>query len=135
MTASKRVLVIDDESTREALQIILESEGCEVLLAEHGQAGLTEIASYTPDVILLDMRMPVMDGRAFTDAYHRLPGPHAPIIVITAAADAARSATEVGAACCVPKPFGISELLEALEQADRWAWLRRALSSRSLPDR
>ena len=117
MNGLKRVLIVEnDPYTRRALQIMLEMEGYEVLEAEHGEAALVQIAQTIPDVILLDMRMPVMDGWAFAKAYRRTPGPHAPIIVLTAAADAARDTAELGAWGFVPKPFGVLDLLNAIQR-------------------
>jgi CheY-like chemotaxis protein len=113
----KRVLVVDDDTpTREAVEAILDDEGYEVRTAQHGQEALERLASWTPDAILLDMRMPVMDGWAFAEQYRRTSGPHAPILVLTAAADASRSAREIGATGTVPKPFSIGDLLAALER-------------------
>jgi CheY-like chemotaxis protein len=112
-----RVLVVeDDPDLRQALRTVLESESYEILVAEHGEDALAQIVDITPDVILLDMRMPRMDGWAFADRYRQMPGPHAPIIVISAAADAARNATEIGAAGYVPKPFEIARLLAAIDR-------------------
>lgn len=109
------LVVEDDPDTREALQTVLELEGYEVLTAEHGHDALARIYDVNPDVILLDMRMPIMDGWTFARMYRQRPGPLAPIIALTAAADAARVAVEIGAAACVPKPFGVRDLLNAIE--------------------
>lgn len=57
------VLVVDDEQyIRESYQELLTAEGYSVITANHGQAGLTLATQYKPDVILLDIMMPVMDG-------------------------------------------------------------------------
>lgn len=110
------LIVEDDPDTREALQAVLELEGYEVIVAEHGQEALDRIRDVTPDVILLDMRMPIMDGGTFARTYRQQPGPLAPIIALTAAADAADVATRIGAAACVPKPFGVQDLLRTIER-------------------
>jgi CheY-like chemotaxis protein len=90
----------------------LTDEGYDVLRAEHGAAALDIIAANgNPSLILLDMRMPVMDGWQFSREYRQLAGPHAPIIVLTAAADAARSAQQIDADDFLPKPFDLEDLL------------------------
>jgi len=62
----KRILIIEDEKPlREAFAYLLKSEGFEVILAENGKIGLAKLSETTPDLILLDMLMPVMDGMSF----------------------------------------------------------------------
>src|SRR5437016_11263308 len=88
LPSSPRVLVVDDDrAVRDAFQLTLEIEGYEVVVAEHGEDALAKIKEAAPAVILLDVRMPVMDGPTFAQTYHKWPGPHAPIIVITATTD------------------------------------------------
>ncbi len=119
MTSSRLVLVVeDDPDTQQALRSVLEMESYQILVAEHGEDALAQIARVAPDVILLDMRMPRMDGWTFAEKYRQVPGPHAPIIVLSAAADAARNAAEIGAAGYVPKPFEIIRLLDAIARCD-----------------
>ena len=110
-----RVLVVDDEPPiRELMRLVLEEEGYEVATASNGQDALDRVQAFAPDVILLDMSMPVMDGRAFAQAYRDrgAPPPLAPIIVVTAAGDAATRAVQLRAAGFLAKPFDI-ELLAA----------------------
>lgn len=62
----KRVLIIEDEKPlREAFTFLLKSEGFSVAAAENGKVGLAKLRSFRPDLILLDMIMPVMDGLTF----------------------------------------------------------------------
>jgi CheY-like chemotaxis protein len=117
MIEPRRVLVVDDdESIRDLVEMALSSEGHQVMTAPHGAAALEAIAISPPDVILLDMKMPVMDGWAFTRAYREVPGPHAPIIVVTAAQDAASRAADVAADGHLPKPFDLDELYRVVEE-------------------
>jgi two-component system OmpR family response regulator len=117
MTERKRVLVVDDDPyTREAIEEILVYEGHEALLAEDGRAALALASTQRPDLILLDMRMPIMSGSDFAAAYRETPGPHAPIIVVTATVDAEAAAKKIGAAGYLAKPFGLDELLDLLER-------------------
>jgi two-component system, chemotaxis family, chemotaxis protein CheY len=106
------VLVVDDdESIRQFIRLALTMEGYEVLTAADGQAALDAVTARPPRLILLDMRMPVMDGWGFARAYRQRPGPHAAIVVLTAARDAAASAAAVEADDFLPKPFELKELL------------------------
>jgi CheY-like chemotaxis protein len=117
---SKRVLIVDDDpDIREIVMLTLSDEGYEVVTAPHGAAALDRAAELPPDAILLDMRMPVMDGWAFAAAYRRTPDPHAPVVVMTAAADAAAWAAQVGAAAVLPKPFQLDALCAAVERITR----------------
>ncbi len=110
------VLVVDDDQPiRTVVTWILEDEGYRVDSAVHGKAALEAIAHEAPRAILLDMRMPVMDGWAFASAYRSMPGPHAPIIVMTASQTSAEWCAEVHADGCLHKPFEMTELLETLE--------------------
>lgn len=66
-----RILIIEDEKPlREAFAFLLESEGYEVSLAENGKVGLQKLRSFKPDLIILDMLMPIMDGREFLEKAH-----------------------------------------------------------------
>jgi two-component system chemotaxis response regulator CheY len=116
VSAEHPVLVVDDdEEIREFVDMALSSEGYEVVSAPHGAAALELIQQRSPSMILLDMRMPVMDGWAFARAYRERPGPHAPIIVVTAAQDAADRAAQIDADGFLSKPFGLDELLMLID--------------------
>ena len=117
MSDPRRVLVVDDdESIRELVEMALSSEGHLVMTAPHGAAALDVIARTPPDVILLDMKMPVMDGWEFARAYRQVPGQHAPIVVVTAAQDAASRAAEVAADGHLPKPFDLEDLFRVVDE-------------------
>ena len=112
-----RVLVIDDEpDIRATVSAMLETEGYDVDEAANGADALTAIEARPPDLILLDMRMPVLDGWGFASELRRR-GHGTPIVVMTAARDAARWAAEIAAAAFVAKPFGLDDLITAVEQA------------------
>jgi two-component system alkaline phosphatase synthesis response regulator PhoP len=62
----KKVLIIEDEKPlRDVYALILEKEGFEVSSAENGQVGIKKLHSFKPDLIILDMLMPIMDGISF----------------------------------------------------------------------
>jgi two-component system, chemotaxis family, chemotaxis protein CheY len=112
---SGTILVVDDDETlRWVLFWVLTDEGYSVMEAPDGAVALARVHEATPSLILLDMRMPVLDGWEFARRYRALPGPHAPIICVTAAAsaeDVATRAAQIGAAASLSKPFNLDELL------------------------
>lgn len=106
------VLVVDDDaSIRDLIEMALADCGYAVEAAADGAAALEVIRYTRPSVILLDMRMPVMDGWEFSRAYRNLPGPHVPIVVLTAARDAGQRAAEISADAFLGKPFDLNDLL------------------------
>ncbi|MBI4493701.1 MAG: response regulator transcription factor [Chloroflexi bacterium] len=117
MKEAPRVLVVDvDESIREFVGLALADEGYEVVTAHHGAAALERIAQLPPHLILLDVRMPIMDGWAFVRAYREQPGPHAPIIILTAAREVAERRVQMDAEAQLAKPFDLNELLALVDQ-------------------
>jgi CheY-like chemotaxis protein len=111
------VLVVDDEADiRATVSAMLEIEGYAVTEAANGADALHAVEQREPDVILLDMRMPVLDGWGFASEMRRR-GHRIPIVVMTAARDAARWAGEIAAAAFVAKPFGLDDLITAVERA------------------
>lgn len=115
-----RILVIeDDEAIAELVHLVLTDHGHSVTIAANGLLGLEAVAANGPDLILLDMLMPRLDGWGFAAAYQERPGPHAPVVVMSAAADAARRASEIHAQGVLPKPFGLDDLCAAIDQFDR----------------
>ena len=120
---NSRVLVIEDEvAMRRALGISLRARGYEVELGETGAKGLELAARHHPDVIILDLGLPDIDG---VDVARALRGwTNVPIIVLSARdAEAMKvEALDAGADDYVTKPFGMDELLARLRAA-----LRRAV--------
>jgi CheY-like chemotaxis protein len=113
------VLVVDDEADiRATVSAMLEIEGYAVAEAANGADALNAVERQEPDLILLDMRMPVLDGWGFASEMRKR-GHRVPIVVMTAARDAARWAGEIAAAAFVAKPFGFDDLMKAVEQARR----------------
>jgi CheY-like chemotaxis protein len=107
------LLVEDDESIREIMQMALEDEGYSVLSAANGKIGL-EILEHFPELnlVLLDMMMPVMNGRQFLDEVARSRTlKNVPIVVVSATSD--RKQME-GAKALIRKPTDLSSLLKAV---------------------
>jgi two-component system, chemotaxis family, chemotaxis protein CheY len=110
------LLVDDDESILSTVEFLLTDEGYPVMVAANGSEALVRAAAQTPCLILLDMKMPVMDGWAFAMAYRDSPGPHAPIIVMTAAHDSHQRAAEISADDVIAKPFDVNHLLDLVRK-------------------
>ena len=112
-----RVLVVDDEpDIRATVAEMLSLEGYEVDEAANGAEALKMLEASAPDLVLLDMRMPVLDGWGFASAV-RARGLRVPIVVMTAARDARRWASEIAANGTLAKPFGFDDLIDAVEHA------------------
>ena len=117
--AGARVLVVDDDpSILDTVTSILSSEGFQVMAANGGQQALGLLNSWHPTLVLLDMRMPIMDGWAVAAAM-KDSGSKVPIVVMTAAESAKKWADEIGAAGHLAKPFLLDELIECVEQHSR----------------
>lgn len=118
---ARRVLVIDDDhQTRDLVSATLGSAGYEVRCAEAGAPGFTLAAAEPPDIIVLDLQMPGMDGYKVCGILRRgVRTRQIPIIMLTASDDPAlnRKAYGAGAQACVPKPFRREGLIAAIEAA------------------
>ena len=119
----ERILVVDDEKpVREAVGLLLKSEGFRVVVAECGHTAVGAIEAFTFDVVIVDIVMPGMDGIE-TIAILRQDAPDISIIAMSGYAagsglgegDFFRSAMERGATCCLHKPFTREQLLDAVE--------------------
>ena len=112
----KRVLVVDDDaSIRELLSTVLEDDGYEVVPAANGEDALAVCARWRPDVIVLDLMMPVMDGWTFAKRLRERDD--IPIVVLSAANDLERHAKSVGAIEVIGKPFDLDQLIPTVARA------------------
>ncbi|HEY4909155.1 MAG TPA: response regulator [Methylomirabilota bacterium] len=115
MAAGKILVVDDDQEVRMATRDFLTSKGHEVTLAEDGVQALKLLATVKPDVVLLDVAMPEMDGmetlRRIVAGY-----PNLPVIMVTANADIeiTSKVLQLGVADYVPKPFDLDYLDQAI---------------------
>ena len=108
----KKILVIEDDTNiAELLRLYLEKEGYEVSNAYDGGKGLSEFERFKPDLVLLDIMLPVMDGWAVCNEI-RLTS-KTPIIMLTAKGETFDkvSGLEMGADDYIVKPFEMKELL------------------------
>jgi DNA-binding response OmpR family regulator len=120
-TPKRRVLVIEDDSSIAlGLRINLESEGYEVLSAEDGEAGLTMARENQPDLVILDVMLPKLNGFQVLQTVRR-EGLMMPIIVLSARTGEMEKVTglELGAEDYVAKPFSLAELLARVRAALR----------------
>lgn len=117
----KTILVIEDEKEiRSTLKEFLEFENYSVLTAENGQVALDILkTSTTPHLILLDMKMPIMNGWQFAGEYLKVYDRTSPIVVITAAADAEQRAKDISAVGWISKPFNLDMLLQKIKQLEK----------------
>ena len=119
MPSAATILVIEDYSdTRELLSTLLRKQGYTVIEAEDGLEGLLKASAYCPDLILMDLSLPEMDGVEATRRIHAQPKlSHIPIFVVSAyLTDAVKA--DARAAGCVevfPKPFDAITLLEKID--------------------
>jgi CheY-like chemotaxis protein len=110
-----RILVVDDDAAVQDLIVLaLADQPHEVVTADHGVAALEVLGEWLPDVILLDLRMPIMDGRAFARAARERAGLAAPIIVMSSEPNAEAQAAEIRAAGTLSKPFDLADLARQL---------------------
>ena len=111
------ILVVDDDDDLRHIVTSALAAFVQVIEAVHGRAALDLLDDgATPDLILLDMNMPVMNGWDFAAELKRRGGPHPPIIVLTAAHDAARSAEAIGAVDYLGKPFLLQDLFDVVSR-------------------
>jgi CheY-like chemotaxis protein len=110
------ILVVDDDpSILATVAEILELEGYLVETAANGEEALRVVERTLPALVVLDMRMPVLDGWGFARAI-RERGLEVPIMVMTAAQDTRRWAAEIGAVGYLAKPFELRDLLTAVDR-------------------
>ena len=116
----RRVLIVEDEDTiGEVVADALLLEGYQVRRARNGHEALEMLREWLPQLILLDLMMPVMDGRAFRTAQRRLDGGAAdvPVIVLSGAREVRARADELDAVEAMSKPFDLDHVIAAV---GRW---------------
>lgn len=112
----KSVLIVDDDpDIRDILQEVFRDQGYLVFTAANGEVAFLALPTARPDVILLDIHMPIMDGVAFATAYQSRPGPHAPIVVFSSAAET-QQVRDVHFASMVTKPCDLEVLIATVER-------------------
>jgi CheY-like chemotaxis protein len=116
-----RVLVVDDEpEVRQLTESLLTAHGYHVMVAADGKEAIQRLRAQCPDVIVLDLNMPVMDGWQFrTEQRYRTDAKCAavPVVLLTGEDDAAAQAETLRAVGVIKKPFDPDDLLDAVSAA------------------
>jgi len=121
------ILIIDDENlVRENLKTVFVMEGYEVVLAENGEKGISKFSDSEPDVVLLDVRLPDIDGKEVLEKIRKIDN-NAIILIITGAPGFEDTVEFIksGAYDYLPKPFDVGELKFHIEKALESARLRK----------
>jgi DNA-binding response OmpR family regulator len=117
---ASRILIVDDEpQVVWMLQFSLEAEGYRTYSARDGRHALAEMRERRPDVVLLDIMMPVMDGWSVLEEMRNLPERDRPRVVVLSARSSMRDrakAAELGADRFMAKPFNMDDLLALLAE-------------------
>ncbi|MCZ4223441.1 response regulator [Pedobacter rhodius] len=113
----KKILVCDDdEGILDMLALILEETGHEILVERNSLNVLSIIEAQSPDLILLDLWMPVISGDQLLKSIRSNPRMHnLPVIVISASRDGRKIAEHAGASAYIAKPFDYQELIDTVE--------------------
>lgn len=106
-----RVLVIDDDAALCAtICQVLRDDGLAAASAPHGAAALEMVKGHEPALILLDLRMPIMDGWSFVEQYRRASAAPAALVLLSANPDLPGIASRLGADGHLRKPFEVADL-------------------------
>ncbi|HEV7215873.1 MAG TPA: response regulator [Chloroflexota bacterium] len=110
------MLIDDDDTICELVSAVLGDEGYKVVAVPDAAGGLAALRAATPKLVLLDSLTHGLAHAEFVTEYRKLPGPHAPIYLFTAASNADTTVKELGLAGVLAKPFDIRALLELAER-------------------
>jgi len=117
------VLVVDDEpQVVWVLQFSLEAEGYTTFAARDGLQAMTAIAEHHPQLMVLDIMMPTMDGWSVLEEMMQLPREERPRVIVVSALSNLRDrakAAEMGADAFVPKPFNVDDLLGVMHDLEQ----------------
>jgi two-component system cell cycle response regulator DivK len=116
---TKRILVVEDQAdNRQIIRDMLAPTDYEITEAENGEDALAVIAKQRPDLILMDIQLPIMDGYTATSQIKADPARSIPIIAVTSYALSGEEKKARAAGCddYVPKPFSPRQLLAKIKQ-------------------
>jgi len=131
------LIIDDDDQLRRSFERLLSEEGYSILSAPSGEAGLAIVQERMPDLVILDMRLPGMNGFETFKAIHARES-KLPVIIMTAygTTETAIEATKMGAFDYILKPFDIPDMLSVIAQALEAArFMRSPVDINSTPDK
>jgi two-component system KDP operon response regulator KdpE len=115
-TQPRRVLAIDDDDgLLDMLNLLLRQTDFDLRTARGGKTGLELAITWEPDVILLDLGMPDLDGATFLEQYRKATASPAPVVLLTGALDGVSRATELGVSMFLSKPFDLGTLIDVVD--------------------
>src|SRR5258708_33708768 len=109
------LIIDDDDGTQMAFEMALSDEGYTVRSALNGKHALDVLDGWSPHLILLDIRMPIMDGPTFMTAYKNRPPPHAPVIAMTTSQTPTHPIPD-DVQDVLMKPFDLDDLFAMIEK-------------------
>lgn len=117
-TAKKILLIDDDEDLRNLLGLYLKMNGYEVFHANHGEEGKEQLQTFTPDMIILDMMMPVLDGMGFLKWLRQESQQDIPVLALTGRSkmETKTIVEELGATDIVFKPCDPQEIVDRTQK-------------------
>ena len=108
----------DDPGISRMIKLVLEDEGYAVTIARDGAEALALVRSLCPDVLLLDLRLPVLSGEEVASSILALPESSRPRLVVTSASSRLKEISEkIGADGFIQKPFELDDLIAATQRA------------------
>lgn len=113
----KTILIVDDDwSIAETLTGVLEDEGFQCVAAANGQQGLDRLEESHPDLVLLDVMMPVVDGREMLRRMKAQPATAEIPVILMSAASGVSQKKQLGYTAFLQKPFSLDALLDLVER-------------------
>lgn len=120
------ILVVEDEALIRHLVVdTLTDEGHRVLAAASGEDALERLDGHTPDLMIVDLRMPGMSGQEFVRR-HRERGAAVPVVVLSGSSEAKQVGREIGAVAVIHKPFDLDDLVRVVKRATTASAVREA---------
>jgi two-component system chemotaxis response regulator CheY len=118
--SARKIFIADDaSSSRELLRVILEGEGYEVMEAIDGEQAVHTAPNFSPDLVILDLQMPKLDGYSVAIALRKIPAfAGIPIVALAAALPevSPEQMTEAGFTRCLVKPISPARLRDCITQ-------------------
>ena len=112
----RTVLIVDDDpGVLEVLELALDAEGYQVVLARNGREGLERATTIRPHLLVVDLMMPIMDGWQLVREFRKQERvEETPVIILSAAHNVEQAARDLGVQAVVSKPFNLDDLLDLI---------------------